>query len=89
VTNAEHEAIDPFEEKVKEKFDWKEGWEKHALLKMTTTQVLEKIGYDKPSRSDAIRMGKILIKLTGKKPKKSNGDLLHSLPFLNSNLVNG
>lgn len=84
-TNCEHEQIDPFEEKLLDMFDWCLDWQNGSLLRFTTTQVLEKIGYTKPTRADATRMGKIIIKLTGRKPKKSNGALLHSLPLFSSN----
>ena len=86
--NEDHEQIDPFEEKVLELFNFEDPeWRKKPTLKMTTTQVLDKIGYNKPTRSDATRMGKILIKLTGIKPKKS-GDRFHILPLINTNFIN-
>jgi putative DNA primase/helicase len=68
-SNIAHEQIDPFEEKAIGHFDWSSPLRNQE---MTATDVLTKIGYDKPSRSDSTRMGKILTKLTGLKPRKRN-----------------
>ncbi len=79
--NEQHELIDPFEEKFLTLFDFRYGWEKETTIKMTTTEVLEKLGWDKPNKSDVSRMGRIIIKHTGFKPKKSNLRY-HTLPML-------
>jgi len=83
-TNVQHEQIDPFEEKILEMFDWYEGWENGPSLTFTTTQALEKIGYEKPTKSDVTRMGKILTKLTGKPPKRNKKNRNYTLPLLSS-----
>jgi putative DNA primase/helicase len=82
--NEQHELIDPYEEKFLALFDFHPGWEQQTTIKMTTTEVLEKLGYDKPNKSDVTRMGKIIIKHTGFRPKKSNLRY-HALPTLTSN----
>lgn len=79
--NEQHEIIDPFEEKFLTIFDFRPGWEKDTTLKMTTTEVLEKLGWDKPNKSDTCRMGRIIIKHTGKKPRKVSLSY-HTLPLL-------
>ncbi|HEU5366667.1 MAG TPA: VapE domain-containing protein [Hanamia sp.] len=80
--NAEHEQIDPFEEKVKTYFDWSEGWQKYNTQEMTATEVLETIGFIKgaPSKRECMRMSKILTKLTGEKPKRKTDGRYHTLP---------
>ncbi len=80
-TNTEHEQLDPFEEKVMLLFNWKDAnWRKCNTNSMTASQVLELIGYSKPSRTDSTRMGKVLMKLTGRKPVRIHGGRHHTLP---------
>jgi len=57
-TNKEYEFIDPFEEKLETHFNWE--WTDRTW--MNSTEVLQRIGYDKPSKNDATRMGTILTK---------------------------
>ncbi len=80
--NTEHELIDPFEEKFLSIFDFTEGWRNKVTMKITATDVLTKLGYDKPSKTDATRMGKIIIKHTNEKPKKIMSNRFHVLPLL-------
>lgn len=56
--NKDYEYLDPFIEKLDEHFNW--DWKDR--LWMTSSQILEKIGYDKPSKADVTRMGSILTK---------------------------
>jgi predicted P-loop ATPase len=66
--NTQHEQIDPLEELLHTFFDFSPGWEDKKLIKLQATDVLRKIGYDKPSKSDATRMGLLIKKNTGKIP---------------------
>lgn len=79
-SNLEHEQIDPLEEKVLGYFDWQPEWEKHNKVNMTASDVLTAIGYDKPNKAQATRMGNILKKHTGKKPHRR----IHTLPRRNT-----
>lgn len=56
--NLEYEFIDPFEEKLDTTFNW----EYTERVLMNATEVLQRIGYDKPSKNDATRMGTLLTK---------------------------
>lgn len=82
--NEQHEVIDPFEEQLLSTFDFRPDWEKGTTLRMTTTEVLAKLGWPKPNKSDVTRMGKIIIKHTGRKPKKVSLSY-HTMPSLLSN----
>ena len=77
-SNEEHEQIDPLEEKVLEAFDWGTS----RVIQLTSTEVLEKIGYAKPTRSDAMRMNNILCKLTKEKAIRTKTKRLHKMPLL-------
>lgn len=68
--NMEFEQLDPFEEKILTQFDWREGWLHRQTVQLTATDALAAIDYKNPTRSEATRMGKILTKLTGKKPDR-------------------
>lgn len=57
--NKQYEYLNPLEEKLMTHFDWDSS---HKIL-MTSTQILEVIGYDKPSASLTTKMGMLLIKL--------------------------
>jgi putative DNA primase/helicase len=77
IANADYEQIDPLEEKVLEHFNWAEGWRDHQTIMATASEVLHEIGYKTPTKTEATRMGKILIKLTGVKPHRRH----HVLPI--------
>lgn len=81
IVNEQHEQIDPFEEKFIETFDFRPGWEKQTTIKMTSTGVLEELGWSKPTKSDVSRMGKIIMKYTNRKPRKVSANY-HTLPTL-------
>ena len=74
--NKEHELIDPFEDRLLRYFDWNDNWRQRSTLELTASEVLGIIGYDKPTRADATRMGKVLMEYTGKKPNRR----LHIIP---------
>lgn len=78
--NASNEAfaeIDPIEEMLLSKFDWSEPM---RPMRMTATEALIAIGYDKPNRQQTRDAGVILRKLTGGEPRKSNGREIYDLP---------
>lgn len=81
IMNETHEHIDPLEEKFLQAFDFHKEWRNGEKIKLTTTDVLEKLGYIRPSKSDTTRMGKIIMRHTGSKPKKSNLRY-HTLPAI-------
>lgn len=58
-SNEQYEFIDPLEEKLMAYFDWSTPNRQF----MTPTQVLELIGYDKPTRNQSTKMGMLLTKL--------------------------
>ncbi len=57
-SNKEYEFIEPFEEKLDTHFNW----ECRDRILMNATEVLQRIGYDKPSKGDATKMGGLLTK---------------------------
>lgn len=80
--NKEHEQVDPFEEKFLEIFDWRDDWRNGVTIELTSTQVLEKIGRKTPTKAETTRMGSIIVKHTGIKPKKIKNQRVHKLPLL-------
>lgn len=75
--NSNHEQLDPFIERLHEFFDWSQP----NTLQLSATAVLEKIGYDRPTRRDTTRMGAILTNKVGK-PHKTSLCNVYSLPPL-------
>jgi predicted P-loop ATPase len=85
--NEVHEQTDPFEEKLLSYFDWQKDWESFTTIELSTTDVMEKLGYLKPTKADATRMGKIIIKHTGKKPKRRAHMRVHTLPLIKNDFI--
>lgn len=56
--NEEFEFLDPFEEKLDTHFDWE--WTERIW--MNSSEVLQRIGYDKPTEHDCTKMGRLLTK---------------------------
>lgn len=54
--NSEHQVIEPLEEMLETIFDFK----KPANALLTPTEVMQKLGYQKPSRSEVTKLGGIL-----------------------------
>lgn len=75
--NAEHEAVDPVEEMIVAGFKWAEDV---RPLRMTATDVLVAVGYDKPNKAQATHASKVLKKLTGGEPKKSGASRFFDMP---------
>lgn len=74
------ETTDPIEEMIRNRFRWEE---QERNLRLTAVEVLQIIGFDLTNhhaKSIGKRCGNILTKLTGNKPKKSNGRLVFNLP---------
>ena len=69
--NQDYEMLDPFEEKLQSYFDWNSP---RTFLK-TSTQILDDLGYDKPTKSETTRMGTILVKM---KIEKGTGGMRRS-----------
>lgn len=76
--NAEHEAIDPVEERIYSAFDW--DGSRLVTQEMTATEVLIAIGYDKPNRAAATHASAVLQKLTGEKPRRTGRGRYFKLP---------
>lgn len=74
--NEEFEQIDPLEERMFTFFDFSEGWQSKDLVKFQASDVLVKIGYDRPTKSQATRMGYLIKKITGKSPIRRFHNLL-------------
>lgn len=87
ISNEKHQQIDPFEEKLLEAFDWSEGWQDRVKIEMTVTQVLEKIGYPRPSQRDTNRMSAFITKKTGTKSKRTSRGNIHFLPNFHADFV--
>jgi hypothetical protein len=75
--NREHEAIDPLEEIILQRFDWNRPTFGDS---MTATDVLLAVGFDRPSKSQATDCSRLLQKLTGEKPRKSGSRRLFKMP---------
>lgn len=76
-SNEEHEKVDPFMEMLSDNYDW----ETSSRRFITSTTVLQELGFANPGRSDATRMGGIIKKFTGKEGKRYQGKTLHEIPF--------
>lgn len=75
--NTEHEAIDPVEEMIVAGFKWDEAL---RTSRMTASEVMIAIGFDKPNKAQATHASKVLQKLTGGKPKRSASSRYFEMP---------
>lgn len=75
--NREHEAIDPLEEIVLQRFNWLKAGQGRE---MTATEVLLVVGFDRPTKTQATDCSRLLQKLTGSKPRKSGSRRLFKMP---------
>lgn len=75
--NLEHEKIEPLREKL---FTWYD-WESEGRKELTATDVLEELGYTKPTRGEATIMGKLLQEINNSPGRKSNGVKIHKIPY--------
>lgn len=77
VTNEAHEKLDPIKEKLLTWYDWSDTYRKE----LTATAVLEELGYIKPNREEATKMGRFLKEQNNNtEGRKSNGVKLHKVP---------
>lgn len=76
--NKQFEHTDPFDEKLSQFFNWE--WPNRIW--MSASQVLERIGYEKPNRSQTTRMGSLLKNRKTDK-KLIRGITLYNMPILN------
>lgn len=77
IVNREHEAVDPLEELLLQRFNWNmKGMGKEA----TATEVLIMLGYERPTKAQSTDCSRLLQKLTGAKPKKSGSKRLYKMP---------
>ena len=85
--NEAHEAVDPVEEMILSAFKWDApkglGWRD-----MTASDVLVAIGFDKPNKAQATHASKVLKKLTGGEPRRTNSGRFFSLPPLGARAAN-
>lgn len=77
LANEDHERIDPLREMLNSNYDW--STDKRRQL--TATEVLMELGYSKPERSAATRIGVLLQEFTGEMPRKNNGRRVHDIPY--------
>lgn len=75
--NREHEAIDPLEEMLQQRFDWNR---KGLGREMTATDVLLHLGFDRPTKTQATDCSRLLQKMTGAKPRRTATSRLFKMP---------
>lgn len=75
--NREHEAIDPLEEMLLQRFNWSL---RGAGVEMTATEVLLAVGYDRPTPRQATDCSRLLQRLTGSKPRRTSSKRLFKMP---------
>ena len=69
--NEDYEVLDPIEERISTRMDWdapEADWDWY-----TATDILHKIGFDRPTRVDVTRCGQLITKRNGDMRKKSHG----------------
>lgn len=76
--NKEYEVLDPIKERLLTRFDWQANEFEWAWR--TATDVMQDIGFDKPSRADVTQCGQLLQELNGNRTRKSNGRKLSFVP---------
>ncbi len=76
--NLEHEKIDPLKEKLLSRYDWESTPSKW----MSATEVLEELGFTKPNRADATRMGKLLKMMCNGKERVKDGYRKYQIPLI-------
>jgi len=81
IRNTTFEKIDPIKEKLLLHYDWSSI----ATRDMTSTQIMEELGYTKPSRGDATHCGKLVKQLTGGKGRLKDGLWRHAVPVFVQN----
>ena len=81
-SNENHETPDPVFEKIAEYYDWDSDstlW----TAKKTASEVLEAIGYEKPTQIESRSAGSAIRKLSGnQKPRKVGGRRIYLMPHI-------
>lgn len=78
--NADHEVVDPIEEKLRRLYDWSMP-QSDSFKKMTASDILVELGHERPTRGQCTLVGKLLKKLTGIMPKRGHGGIrYHKIP---------
>lgn len=75
--NTKFEKIDSIKEKLLTHYDWSST----NTREMTTTQVMEELGYTKPSRADATHCGKLLTQLVDGRGREIKGLMRRPIPY--------
>lgn len=75
--NEDYESPDAIEEMIVKKYDF----ETLSTEKMTCSEILISLGFDKPDRKLMNQAGIALRKITGKDPIKNNGKKIYSMPI--------
>jgi putative DNA primase/helicase len=76
--NLEHEKIDPLREKLLDSYNWTSDLRRY----LPATKVLEELGFNKPNRSEATKMGNLLKEFTKNNSKMKDGYRLYAVPNL-------
>lgn len=75
-------VTDPIIERIGTGFPWDAEDETVEWQWMTATQILAKVGIDRPLKSDVSRVGSVVRKFNGGKAKRSNGIRLLAVPVI-------
>lgn len=75
--NKDHEAVDPLEELLLQRFDWKRAG---IGKEMTATDVLLLLGFERPSKAQATDCSRLLQKMTGGPPRRTASKRLFRMP---------
>lgn len=76
--NKDYEVLDPIKERLLTRYDW-DAHEIEWRWK-TATDVMQEIGFDKPSRADVTQCGQVLQELNGGRSKRGGGKNLQYVP---------
>ncbi len=82
-SNQEHEKIHPLKEKLLTWYDWDSPHRKE----LSVSAILEELGYPRPTLAEVSIMGKILVSINEKQPRRTKVVRLHEVPtvFLRRN----
>lgn len=78
-SNENFQTPDPIEEAIATTFDFDQSEEYHKRY-LTATQILSEIGYDKPTKGQAMKVSSILKNTFGKVSVKSNSRKVFNMP---------
>lgn len=78
--NKDYEVIDPIEERVNTRLDWEEP--KQFWLWRSATDVMQDLGFDRPSKADVTQCSQLLTTRNGGQRKRTKGARLLLVPPL-------